>query len=159
MEETENKYLKVIEIVKSVLVPLAVFFVFMIVNLISKIRKEIPNAVLRTSLIVGFPGETEKDFNELCEFVKESKFDRLGAFAYSAEDGTPAAKFPNQVDEDVKHSRRDTIMEIQQKVSLNNLSNKVGNVYECIVENISEDGEYYIGETYFSQGYKKTGWE
>ena len=117
-------------------------------NLISKLRKEIPEVILRTTLIVGFPGETEDNFNELCEFVKESKFDRLGAFAYSAEDGTPAAKFPNQVEEDVKNYRRDTIMEIQQKVSLNNLSNKVGNVYECIVENISEDGEYYIARSY-----------
>ena len=117
-------------------------------NLISKLRKEIPGVILRTTLIVGFPGETEDNFNELCEFVKESKFDRLGAFAYSAEDGTPAAKFPNQVEEGVKHSRRDTIMEIQQTVSSNNLSNKVGNVYECIVENITEDGEYYVARSY-----------
>ena len=117
-------------------------------NLITKLRKEIPEVILRTTLIVGFPGESEDNFNELCEFVKESKFDRLGAFAYSAEDGTPAAKFPNQVDEDVKHSRRDTIMEIQQMVSLNNLKNRVGNTYECIVENITEDGEYYVTRSY-----------
>ena len=117
-------------------------------NLITKLRKEIPEVILRTTLIVGFPGETEDNFNELCEFVKESKFDRLGAFAYSAEDGTPAAKFPNQVDEDVKHSRRDAIMEIQQMVSLNNLKNRVGNTYECIVENITEDGEYYVSRSY-----------
>lgn len=117
-------------------------------NLITKLRKEIPEVILRTTLIVGFPGESEDNFNELCEFVKESKFDRLGAFAYSAEDGTPAVKFPNQVDEDVKHSRRDTIMEIQQMVSLNNLKNRVGNTYECIVENITEDGEYYVTRSY-----------
>ena len=117
-------------------------------NLITKLRKEIPEVILRTTLIVGFPGETEDNFNELCEFVKESKFDSLGAFAYSAEDGTPAAKFPNQVDEDVKHSRRDAIMEIQQMVSLNNLKNRVGNTYECIVENITEDGEYYVTRSY-----------
>lgn len=117
-------------------------------NLITKLRKEIPEVILRTTLIVGFPGETEDNFNELCEFVKESKFDRLGAFAYSAEDGTPAAKFPNQVDEDVKRSRRDAIMEIQQMVSLNNLKNRVGNTYECIVENITEDGEYYVTRSY-----------
>lgn len=117
-------------------------------NLISKLRKEIPEVILRTTLIVGFPGETEDNFNELCEFVKESKFDRLGAFAYSAEDGTPAAKFPNQVEEDVKNSRRDTIMEIQQEVSLNNLKNRVGNTYECIVENITEEGDYYIARSY-----------
>ena len=117
-------------------------------NLINKLRNEIPEVILRTTLIVGFPGETEDNFNELCEFVKESKFDRLGAFAYSAEDGTPAAKFPNQVEDKVKNTRRDTIMEIQQEVSLNKLKNKVGKVYECIVENITEDGEYYIARSY-----------
>ena len=117
-------------------------------NLITKLRKEIPEVILRTTLIVGFPGETEDNFNELCEFVKESKFDRLGAFAYSAEDGTPAAKFPNQIEEDVKNSRRDTIMEIQQEVSLNNLKNRVGNTYECIIENITEEGDYYIARSY-----------
>ncbi len=117
-------------------------------HLISKLRKEIPDVILRTTLIVGFPGETEDNFNELCQFVKESKFDRLGAFAYSAEDGTPAAKFPNQVDEDIKNNRRDTIMEIQQEVSLNNLKNKVGNTYECMIENITEEGDYYIARSY-----------
>ena len=117
-------------------------------NLISKLRSEIPNVILRTTLITGFPGETENDFNELCEFVKESKFDRLGAFAYSAEDGTPAAKFNNQVDEVVKNSRRDTIMEIQQEVSLNNLKDKIGSIYECLIENITEDGEYYVARSY-----------
>ena len=111
-------------------------------NLVTKLRREIPNVILRTTLIVGFPGETEKDFNELCEFVKESKFDRLGAFSYSAEDGTPAAKFPNQIDEDIKIFRRNTVMEIQQNVSLNNLKSKVGNIYECIIENITDDGDY-----------------
>lgn len=116
--------------------------------LINKLRKEIPNVVLRTTLITGFPGETEEEFNELCEFVKESKFDRLGAFAYSAEDGTPAAKFSNQIEEDVKELRRNTIMEIQQNVSLDNLKNKIGNVYECLIENITEDGEYYIARSY-----------
>ena len=117
-------------------------------NLIDKLRKEIPEVILRTTLIVGFPGESDDNFNELCDFVNESKFDRLGAFAYSAEDGTPAAKFPNQVDEDVKNSRRDTIMEIQQEVSLNNLKDRVGNIYECIVENITEEGDYYIARSY-----------
>lgn len=117
-------------------------------NLITKLRTDIPNVILRTTLITGFPGETEEDFNELCEFVKESKFDRLGAFAYSAEDGTPAAKFNDQIEEDTKCNRRDTIMEIQQVVSLNNLRNKVGKVYECLIENITEDGEYYIARSY-----------
>ena len=117
-------------------------------NLINKLRTEIPNVILRTTLITGFPGESEDNFNELCEFVKESKFDRLGAFAYSAEDGTPAAKFKDQIDEEIKSNRRNIIMEIQQSVSLNNLKNKVGNVYECLIENITEDGEYYIARSY-----------
>ena len=117
-------------------------------DLIVKLRKEIPDVILRTTLIVGFPGETEEQFKELCDFVEKSKFDRLGAFAYSAEDGTPAAKFKDQVDEKVKESRRNKIMEIQQKISKDNLKNKVGNTYECLIENITEDGEYYIGRTY-----------
>lgn len=117
-------------------------------NLIAKLRKEIPNVILRTTLIVGFPGETEDNFKELCEFVRESKFDRLGAFAYSAEDGTPAAKFNNQIDDDIKESRRKKIMEIQQEVSLENLRNKVGKKYECLIENITDDGEYFIGRSY-----------
>lgn len=117
-------------------------------ELIKKLRKEIPGVILRTTLIVGFPGETEEQFNELCEFVKDSKFDRLGAFAYSAEDGTPAAKFKDQIDETVKLERKNKIMEIQQSVSESNLKNKIGNTYECLIENITEDGEYYIGRTY-----------
>ena len=117
-------------------------------NLISKLRKEIPNVILRTTLIVGFPGETEEDFKQLCSFVKESKFDRLGAFSYSAEDGTPAARFKDQIKEEVKEERRNNIMELQQEVSKNNLHNKVGNIYECLIENITEDGEYYIGRSW-----------
>ncbi len=117
-------------------------------NIITKLRKEIPNVILRTTLIVGFPGETEEDFKELCEFVKESKFDRLGAFSYSAEDGTPAAKFTDQINESIKEDRRNKIMELQQSISTNNLKNKVGKKYECLIENITEDGEYYIGRSY-----------
>lgn len=117
-------------------------------NLIAKLRREIPEVILRTTLIVGFPGETEEDFNELCEFVKESNFDRLGAFAYSAEDGTPAAKFNGQIADDIKEYRREKIMEIQQEVSTNKLKDKVGNVYECLIENITEDGEYFIARSY-----------
>jgi len=117
-------------------------------NLIAKLRREIQEVILRTTLIVGFPGETEEDFNELCEFVKESNFDRFGAFAYSAEDGTPAAKFNGQIADDIKEYRREKIMEIQQEVSTNKLKDKVGNVYECLIENITEDGEYFIARSY-----------
>ncbi|MGN1371611.1 MAG: 30S ribosomal protein S12 methylthiotransferase RimO [Candidatus Coprovivens sp.] len=117
-------------------------------KLIKKLRDEIPDVILRTTLIVGFPGESIEDFYELVEFVKESKFDRLGAFAYSAEDGTPAAKFDNQIDESVKESRRKIIMETQQSVSLKKLKSKIGKVYECLIENITEDGKFYIARSY-----------
>lgn len=117
-------------------------------NLINKLRSEIPGVVLRTTLIVGFPGESAENFKELADFVLESKFDRLGAFAYSAEEGTPAAKFSKQVDEAIKEERRRKIMELQQRVSLDNLKNKVGKTYECIIENITEDGDYYIARSY-----------
>ena len=119
-----------------------------IINLISKLRKEIPDVVLRTTLIVGFPGETEEDFNELCEFVKDSKFDRLGAFAYSREDGTPASKFNDQIDEKIKEDRKNKIMEIQQEVSSELLKNIVGKEYEVLIENITENGDYFIGRSY-----------
>lgn len=117
-------------------------------NLIKKLRTEIPNVILRTTLIVGFPGETDEEFNELCLFVKDVKFDRLGAFAYSAEDGTPAAKFKEQVPEKIKEKRQNIIMEIQQEVSKDNLLGKIGNVYDCLIENITEDGKYFIGRSY-----------
>ena len=119
-----------------------------IYNLVNKLRKEIPDVILRTTLIVGFPGETEENFKELSEFVETCKFDRLGAFAYSAEDGTPAAKFPNQIKESVKEERRNKIMEIQQQVSQENLKKHVGKKYTCLIENISEDGDYLIGRSY-----------
>lgn len=117
-------------------------------NLIKKLRAEIPNVILRTTLIVGFPGETDEEFNELCLFVKDVKFDRLGAFAYSAEDGTPAAKFKEQVPEKIKEERQNIIMEMQQEVSKDNLLGKIGNVYDCLIENITEDGKYFIGRSY-----------
>ena len=117
-------------------------------KLIIRLRKEIPNIVLRTTLIVGFPGETEDNFKELCDFVKEYKFDRLGAFAYSKEEGTPAAKFRDQIDEKVKLLRQSKIMEIQQKVSKELLSNMIGKELEVLVENISEDGKYFVGRSY-----------
>ncbi len=116
--------------------------------LIAKLRKEIPDVILRTTLIVGFPSETEEEFEELCDFVKESKFDRLGAFAYSAEDGTPAAKFKEQIAEEEKIRRQNKIMEIQQEVSKDLLSDRIGKTYECLIENITDDGKYFIGRSY-----------
>src|SRR5699024_1501422 len=95
-------------------------------NLINKIRKEITEVVLRTSLIVGFPGEKEYDFNELKEFDKKAKIDKLGTFMYSKEDGTPASKLPEQIHGNTKKSRYNQIMKIQQKISNEKLKEKIG---------------------------------
>ena len=116
-------------------------------NLIEKLRKEIPDVTLRTSLIVGFPGETEKDFEELREFVKKAKFDKLGTFMYSKEEGTPAARLPDQIHGNTKKARYNKIMEVQQKISKENLEKKIGKVYEALIEDISFDGKYLIGRT------------
>ena len=116
-------------------------------KLISKIRKEIPDVVLRTSLIVGFPGETKEDFEKLYNFVKETKFDKLGVFMYSKEDGTPAEKLPNQIHGNTKRSRFNKIMSLQQKISRKNLEKRIGKEYEVLIENISFDGKYLIGRT------------
>ena len=116
-------------------------------NLITKLRKEIPDVTLRTSLIVGFPGETAENFNELSEFVENTKFDKLGAFMYSKEDGTPAAKLLGQVRGNTKKARYNKIMEIQQKISNENLQSKIGQEQEVLIEDISFDGKYLIGRT------------
>lgn len=116
-------------------------------ELIQKLRKEIPNVILRTSLIVGFPGETNQDFEELYEFVQKTKFDKLGTFMYSKEDGTPAAKLPGQISKKVKKNRYNKIMEEQQKISNENLKKKIGQKYEVLIENMSFDEKYLIGRT------------
>lgn len=116
-------------------------------NLLNKIRKEIPNVVLRTSLIVGFPGETQEDFEELSEFIKTARFDKLGAFMYSKEDGTPAARLPEQINGNTKKSRYNKIMKEQQKISSDIMKNKIGQEYEVLVEDISFDGKFLIGRT------------
>ena len=116
-------------------------------NLINKLRNEIPDVTLRTSLIVGFPGETVADFEELQEFVEKAKFDKLGAFMYSKEDGTPAAKLLGQIHSNTKKTRYNKIMKIQQKISNENLQAKIGQEFEVLVEDISFDGKYLIGRT------------
>ena len=116
-------------------------------SLIDKLRTEIPNVTLRTSLIVGFPGETVADFEELYQFVQKAKFDKLGVFMYSKEDGTPAAKLLGQIHSKTKKSRYNKIMEIQQKISNENLQAKIGQQYEVLVEALSFDGNYLIGRT------------
>ena len=116
-------------------------------NLLSKIRENIPDVVLRTSLIVGFPGETKEDFEELKEFIKVAKFDKLGTFMYSKEDGTPAEKLPDQIHGNTKKARYNQIMQIQQKISKEIQSKKIGKTYEVLIEDMSFDGKYYIGRT------------
>lgn len=116
-------------------------------ELLEKIRANIPDVTLRTSLIVGFPGETKEDFEELLNFVEKAKFDKLGVFMYSKEEGTPAAKLPNQVHGNTKKSRYNKIMKEQQNISRENLENKIGKTYEILIEDISFDKKYYIGRT------------
>lgn len=118
-----------------------------ITGLIEKIRSKIPNATLRTSLIVGFPGETEEDFKELQDFVRDTKFDKLGAFPYSKEEGTPAAKLPNQIHGNTKKARYNRIMMEQQEISKQNLLKRIGNVEKVLVEDMSFDGKYFVGRT------------
>lgn len=117
-------------------------------ELIQKIRNEIPEVILRTTVIVGFPGETEEDFNELYNFIKEAGFDKLGAFTYSKEDGTPASRLKEQIHPMTKKSRYNKIMEIQQEISRKNLENKIGKEYKVLLESITFDGKYYIGRSY-----------
>ena len=121
-----------------------------IINLIEKLRKEIPNVIIRSTLMVGFPGETDEDFKELCDFVKWAKFDKLGCFSYSKEEGTAAAKMQEQVKANIKKSRYNEIMSIQQKVSNENLKNKIGKVYKALIEDafVAEDKVVFVGRTY-----------
>ena len=117
-------------------------------NLINKLRKEIPEVILRTTLMVGFPGETEEDFFELYEFVNRAKFERLGVFKYSKEDGTPASRLKNQIHPKTKQARYKRIMELEKQISKIKLEEKIGNIDEVLIEGKTEDGEYYIGRSY-----------
>ena len=118
-----------------------------ITSLIKKIRKAIPDVTIRTTLIVCFPGETKEDFKELEDFVKETKFDKLGAFQYSKEEGTPAAKLPDQIHGNTKKARYNKIMSEQQKISNDILKNKIGKKCEVLIEETSFDNKFYIGRT------------
>lgn len=117
-------------------------------NLLCKIRERIPEIILRTSLIVGFPAETEEDFDMLCNFVNEFKFDRLGVFTYSKEEGTPAARIKPQVTKRIKEKRYNKIMKLQKQISDNKAKERLGREYTAIVEGVSEDGIFYFGRTY-----------
>ena len=118
-----------------------------ITELLEKIRSKIPDVTLRTSLIVGFPGETEEEFEELKQFIKTAKFDKLGTFMYSKEEGTPAEKLPNQIHGNTKKSRYNQIMKEQKGISEEIQKSKIGKEYEVLIEDKSFDGKYLIGRT------------
>lgn len=117
-------------------------------GLIAKLRKEIPDIALRTTLISGFPGETEEDHEELKEFVDEMEFDRLGVFTYSPEENTPAAEMADQVPEEVKEERRDELMELQQEISYDRGQDRIGQELLVMIEGKVADESAYIGRTY-----------
>lgn len=117
--------------------------------LIKKIRKTIPEITLRTTLITGFPGESEQQFEELCEFVKQTRFDRLGCFAYSPEEDTVAAQMPDQIDEQTKVSRMENIMEMQMDIMREKNEEKIGSVTEVIIEGWDDYIKCYFGRTVY----------
>lgn len=115
---------------------------------VARLREAIPDIALRTTLISGFPGETEDDHEELMEFVDEMEFERLGVFAYSAEEDTPAASFPDQVPDEVKEDRRGEIMELQQEISFEHSQSMIGRTLEVMIEGKVADENAYVGRTY-----------
>ncbi len=118
-------------------------------ELIEKIRSRVPDVAIRTSLIVGFPGETEEDFENLCKFVEEMRFERLGVFTYSLQEDTPAARLPDHVPEEVKEYRAATLMELQRSISSEINSNKVGRVLDVLIERYDGRNDVYIGRSQY----------
>ena len=118
------------------------------VERINKIREKMPDCTIRTSIIVGFPGETEEQFNDLYEFVKKVRFDRMGAFTYSQEEDTPAATMPDQIDEEVKEDRQADIMELQQEIVFDQAEDMIGKEVLVMIEGKVADENAYVGRTY-----------
>ena len=116
--------------------------------LLKKIKAEIPDMVMRTTFICGFPGETEADFTELCDFVKEIGFDRMGAFAYSPEEDTPAAAMENQIDERIKARRVEVLMNTQYNITIEKNKSYIGRVFEVMVDSFDESSCLYFGRSY-----------
>ena len=114
---------------------------------ITDLRKEIPGVIIRTTVMVGFPGETQEDFEELYNFVKETTFERLGAFSYSKEDGTPAEKLKDHLHPMTKKSRYNKIMKLQNEISEEIMKTQIGKKLEVLIEDVSFDGKYYIGRS------------
>lgn len=117
-------------------------------EIVEKLRKKIPDIALRTTLITGFPGETEEDFEELMDFVDEMEFERLGVFAYSQEEDTPAATMEQQIPEEIKQDRRDQVMELQQEIAFEKSQSMVGRVLDVMIEGKVADENAYVGRTY-----------
>lgn len=117
-------------------------------SLIKKIRTAVPGIVLRTTILTGFPGESEEDFETLCKFVKMAKFERLGCFAYSQEEGTPAGEMEDQIDEETKERRAEVVMEIQTAISSELCKKQVGKTLEVVVENWSPKRDMYCGRSF-----------
>ena len=117
-------------------------------TLIKRLRKEIPEVVIRTTVMVGFPGETKEDFEELYDFIKVARFERLGAFSFSKEEGTPAEKMKNQIHPMTKKSRYNKIMSLQQKIASETQEEMVGKELEVLIETKTFDGKYYVGRSY-----------
>ena len=117
-------------------------------SIIGRLREEIPDIALRTTLIAGFPGETEADHQEVLQFVKDMRFDRLGVFTYSEEEGTPAAQMPDQIDEAVKETRRDALMMAQQAIAFDKSEEMVGKTVDVLIEGRLPEEDVYIGRTY-----------
>src|SRR5690606_35652363 len=115
------------------------------IDLVNKIRDKVPDIALRTTLICGYPGETEEDFQEMLEWVEETRFGRLGCFTYSHEEKTHAHSLEDDVPEEVKQDRVDQIMEVQQGISYEINQEQVGNTYKVLVDRV--DGDYFIGRT------------
>ena len=115
---------------------------------VSLLRKEIPDIVLRTTLIAGFPGETQEQHDELMEFVDEMEFERLGVFAYSPEENTPAASMPDQIPEEIKEERRDAILELQQEIAFDKAADMVGRTLYAMIEGKVADEPAYVARTY-----------
>lgn len=115
---------------------------------LTKLREEIPDMAIRTTMITGFPGETEEDVEELLDFVDEMEFERLGVFPYSQEEGTPAAVMEDQVSDEVKEERRDRVMELQQEISLDHGQDMIGRELEVFIEGQVADENAYVGRTY-----------
>ncbi len=119
-----------------------------LVELIQKLRQQVPGISIRTTLIVGFPGETEEQFQELCDFVEQMEFERMGAFAYSREEGTPAAKMPRQVSAKIKKERLNKLMKLQQSISKKKNQQKIGTVLKVMTEGYLPQEDIYCGRSY-----------